>query len=60
MQGCGLKNSFSHSGLAIRLAYVFVLVFVDEIVFVSMDIFVFVFVFVCVNCRIPTHICLVG
>lgn len=27
MQGCGLENSSSHCGLAIRLAYVFVFVF---------------------------------
>ena len=52
MQGCGLENSFSHCGLAIRLAYVFV--FVNVSGFVDETVFVFVY------CRIPTHICLVG
>ena len=56
MPGFGLENSFSHCGLAIRLAHVFgfssvfVLVSLDGIVFfllVFMD--VMLFIFVCVD-----------
>ena len=55
MPGFGLENSFSHCGLAIRLAHVFgcssvfVLVFLDGIVFFLVFMDVMLFVFVCVD-----------